>query len=335
LLKDKLNPSTVMILKQLMQLTDQLQGPFLTSDKKNRSKSSSIPKAIGFKSRKTSLELAVDMKTTTFVKIWLSPAGGDLLELAHFGKAAEWKPKKIKGEKSAALETVAPTLSADRPAYILKIDPSKIKDFITWYCREPTRQIPSHTSHPTANGVDQIERRNHPPDFGSEVAVDDESVEDIASIFTDPAIDPTTRKQLVAARIGQGQFRKNVIKVWGKGEQCIVTGTSLKDVLIASHIKPWKLSLTDERLAGWNGLLLVSHLDKLFDRFLISFNQMGGIISSRRLVAHWDSLKPLGINMALALDFSRVDEKSRTQIQTMLREHRAEVEHHDQLVGLA
>lgn len=88
--------------------------------------------------------------------------------------------------------------------------------------------------------------------------------------------DATTRKRLVDARIGQGDFRRNLEAHWGKA--CAVTGVSLRQVLRASHIKPWRTSDDTERLDPHNGLLLVSNLDCLFDRGLISFAKDGTLL---------------------------------------------------------
>ena len=46
----------------------------------------------------------------------------------------------------------------------------------------------------------------------------------------------------------------------------------------SSHIKPWRSSDNAERLSGANGLLLSPHIDKLFDRYWISFNPNGELI---------------------------------------------------------
>ena len=48
-------------------------------------------------------------------------------------------------------------------------------------------------------------------------------------------------------------------------------------MLIASHIKPWKDSSNTERLDINNGILLTPTFDKLFDKFLITFNDNGTI----------------------------------------------------------
>ena len=87
----------------------------------------------------------------------------------------------------------------------------------------------------------------------------------------------TEKEQLIKSRVGQGLFRINVEKI-EKG--CRVTGVRRKDLLIASHIKPWRDSNNDERLDGSNGLLLAPHVDKLFDRGWISFTDKGDLLKA-------------------------------------------------------
>ena len=91
-------------------------------------------------------------------------------------------------------------------------------------------------------------------------------------------LDETIRKSIVNSRIGQGEFRANLIKHWGG---CSVTGCKLINVLNASHIKPWKESNNRERLDVNNGLLLIPNLDKLFDGGYISFLNDGAILISQ------------------------------------------------------
>jgi hypothetical protein len=89
---------------------------------------------------------------------------------------------------------------------------------------------------------------------------------------------PTEYKQVILARRGQGRFRRELEQFW-KGS-CSVTGCSVSEALRASHIKPWRVSTNDERLDKNNGLLLNAMLDALFDKFLISFDDKGGIVIS-------------------------------------------------------
>lgn len=76
----------------------------------------------------------------------------------------------------------------------------------------------------------------------------------------------------VLCRLGQGEFKKNVIKVWGS-KTCALTGIDVPQMLTASHIKPWAECESGEHLDGCNGILLASHIDKLFDSHLITFRK--------------------------------------------------------------
>ena len=86
--------------------------------------------------------------------------------------------------------------------------------------------------------------------------------------------------QLVKARRGQGVFKSNVRLVESR---CRVTGVNQPNLLIASHIKPWSKSNDEEKIDGFNGLLLAPHVDRLFDRGLISFRNSGDLLISKNL----------------------------------------------------
>lgn len=90
----------------------------------------------------------------------------------------------------------------------------------------------------------------------------------------------TEQEQIVVSRLGQGNFRRNVIRLWGS---CSVTGLQNVSLLRASHIKPWKNSNNNERLTPYNGLLLIPDYDFLFDRGYISFKDNGSVLVSQRL----------------------------------------------------
>lgn len=110
----------------------------------------------------------------------------------------------------------------------------------------------------------------------------DENVvaDDIEEIRKSVSVE-TVRNALIAARLGQGQFRRAVLKIWGYA--CAVTGSTTRDAIRASHIKPWRDSTNDERLDPYNGLPLIANLDALFDKYLISFDQAGNILVSSQL----------------------------------------------------
>lgn len=100
-----------------------------------------------------------------------------------------------------------------------------------------------------------------------------------------PNDDPLTeRERLRAARIGQGEFRDALMIYWGG--RCPVAGVEHAAVLRASHIKPWREASNAERLNPFNGLLLCAHIDALFDRHLISFEDDGLLLVSSLLSAY-------------------------------------------------
>ena len=72
----------------------------------------------------------------------------------------------------------------------------------------------------------------------------------------------TTRQSVILSRIGQGQFRTDLIEYW---QGCSISGCKQIEVLRASHIKPWRSSSNTERLDLYNGLLLLPNLDACFD----------------------------------------------------------------------
>jgi hypothetical protein len=93
----------------------------------------------------------------------------------------------------------------------------------------------------------------------------------------------TERQGLVTSRVGQGAYRKSIIHRWEY--ECAVTGFDKPEILIASHIKPWRDSNNEERLDVNNGILLSPNYDALFDRHLISFENSGKIILSDAIEA--------------------------------------------------
>ena len=102
-----------------------------------------------------------------------------------------------------------------------------------------------------------------------------------AKVKNDTSIDETERQAVVLARRGQGRFRKNLCEI----ERCCrITQIADPRLLRASHIKPWRACESNhERLDGNNGLLLSPHVDLLFDRGYISFEDDGTVLRSPRI----------------------------------------------------
>lgn len=108
----------------------------------------------------------------------------------------------------------------------------------------------------------------------------------------------TEVERMVRQRVGQNKFRDAMMDYWGGA--CAVTGVAIPEVLRASHAKPWAECSTDaERLDVFNGFLLSANLDALFDRFLISFDEQGALVTSPALTGI--DLQPLGISPGLKL----------------------------------
>lgn len=111
------------------------------------------------------------------------------------------------------------------------------------------------------------------------------------TVERDMHIPATERNALVRARVGQGLFRERLIDFW---HGCSISSFSHYDILMASHIKPWRVSDNQQRLDVYNGLLLLPNFDKLFDKGYISFADSGKIVFSRYF-PHEDRVL-LGIN---------------------------------------
>lgn len=108
----------------------------------------------------------------------------------------------------------------------------------------------------------------------------DSIITEIKAVENDNTIKMTEKDSIVKSRIGQGIFRKGLIEYW---HGCAISQCPLTWMLIASHIKPWRDADNQERLDPYNGLLLLTNYDKLFDLGYISFNSKGKIMYSRLL----------------------------------------------------
>jgi len=116
----------------------------------------------------------------------------------------------------------------------------------------------------------------------------------------------TERKGLVTSRIGQGYYRQQILEKWNN--KCSVTGCETTEILISSHIVPWKDCNDQERLDVGNGILLSPNLDSLFDKHFISFQDTGEIMISDSLSD--DDLDSLGVDSKMKLESVTDDMKS-------------------------
>lgn len=148
-------------------------------------------------------------------------------------------------------------------------------------------------------GVEPPEKREDNEDAG----IPDLGDDPILQSFVEN-LDQTERDAVIKARVGQGPYRDALFERW-KG--CSVTDVSMKEVLVASHIKPWSQCETaKERISVSNGLLLVPTLDRLFDRGYITFDNSFKILISPMLSVA--QRHHLGINQNTRLRLREFDD---------------------------
>lgn len=115
-------------------------------------------------------------------------------------------------------------------------------------------------------------------------------------IASSDGLSETEKSQLILARRGHGEFRRRVFLI---EPYCRLTHINNPRLLVASHMKPWHAcDSAEERLDGYNGLMLSPHVDWLFDRGLISFLDTGETLVSPFL--NEPDLESLGLAGAIA-----------------------------------
>ena len=155
-------------------------------------------------------------------------------------------------------------------AYLCRIDDLLLEELVRIGNFDPRNHVADIDMADDAQIIDKIEDTI-------------QKIEDTiqANIEANDTIDQTEKDSVIKARKGQGVFRRKVERIQSC---CRVTGLSDPRLLIASHIKPWRLCKTSaERLDGDNGLLLAPHIDRLFDRGLITFEYGGKVDVSSTL----------------------------------------------------
>jgi predicted restriction endonuclease len=90
----------------------------------------------------------------------------------------------------------------------------------------------------------------------------------------------TERSTTVKVRRGQEFFRQSVLSAYGLA--CCISGVNVPELLIASHIRPWR-DFPNDRLDPANGLCLSSLHDRAFDAGLITLDEKLQLVLSNRL----------------------------------------------------
>lgn len=88
------------------------------------------------------------------------------------------------------------------------------------------------------------------------------------------------RLSLIKTRVNQSVFRQFVLANYNYS--CAISGINATDLLVASHIIPWSISI-EERLNPENGLCLSAIHDRAFDKGLIGIDTDFRILISKEL----------------------------------------------------
>ena len=92
-------------------------------------------------------------------------------------------------------------------------------------------------------------------------------VEEIEGLEDEKFPEGKERETIIKTRVNQNFFRSTILSSYSS--KCCITGLSIPDFLVASHIKPWAKD-KENRINPRNGLCLNSIHDKAFDKGFIT-----------------------------------------------------------------
>lgn len=116
--------------------------------------------------------------------------------------------------------------------------------------------------------------------------------------------------QIRQARKGQGKYRENLLmECW----YCPFTRITEPELLIASHIKPWRESDEDEKIDPKNGFIFTPMYDKLFDRGFITFTDNKKVRLSNWISRH--TFRIIGLEENQHIQDLPIDEKRKYYLE--------------------
>lgn len=146
---------------------------------------------------------------------------------------------------------------------------------------------------------------------------EDEEVNENIKKIENSKLQPAEKQTLILARIGQGTYRKKLLE---ETSICPFTMVDDEHLLIASHIKPWKKCVNQEKKDPKNGFVFTPTYDKLFDRGYISFTD-----DKKLIISPWVSkynCERLGLVDGIEIEkLPDIDEKRKVY----LKYHRANI----------
>lgn len=93
-------------------------------------------------------------------------------------------------------------------------------------------------------------------------------------------IEGKTKESIIQTRVNQSFFRKMVLSSYN--EVCCITGISVAELLVASHIIPWSLDQKN-RMNPRNGLCLNALHDRAFDKGIITIDESFNVVVSKSI----------------------------------------------------
>jgi len=88
-------------------------------------------------------------------------------------------------------------------------------------------------------------------------------VEEVVNIDLENLPEGRDRESLIKSRVNQSFFRSTILSSYN--HKCCITGLTIPEFLVASHIIPWRLDIKN-RINPHNGVCLNSIHDKAFDK---------------------------------------------------------------------
>ncbi len=113
------------------------------------------------------------------------------------------------------------------------------------------------------------------------------TIEETSLINIDDFPKGKDRERIVKTRVNQSFFRSTVLSSYNL--KCCITGLSISDFLVASHIKPWAKD-EKNRINPHNGLCLNSIHDKAFDKGFITITTDYKVLISSCLIKNKEKI---------------------------------------------
>jgi hypothetical protein len=155
------------------------------------------------------------------------------------------------------------------------------------YVTDENRTLQFNKDLINKNDEDESNRTYSIEDLKAECLKEEIQLKDIKLLEAKYGIDGNVLQTSVVRNSTLQQMFKHNLLV-SQNHCCIMCGIRNPELLIGSHIKPSASSNTLEKIDGNNGLLLCCNHDRLFDRYLITFDSFTGKIRFSKTLSQND-----------------------------------------------